>query len=487
MTNPDRQAVIDIGSNTVRLVIFEGDARVPTVVLNEKVQAKLGKGLNQGGQLSAKSMSAAIKALKRFALVLNARSIAKVYTVATAAVRDATNGAQFLEQAAALGLQPRLLSGEEEALASAFGVIGAFPEARGVVADLGGGSLELVHISGWTCEHGSSLPLGTLRLAGLRAAHPRRFRRDILDLIEATGTRCQKGEALYLVGGSFRALAHYYLHITHSPLDDPHGFEIGAEAISKLCRSLQRSPPTGPVPGVSQARLNSLQDTASLLIPLIAATGADRLVFSAWGLREGVLIQSLPKQEQQRDPLALAASSFGRMLGVTEGWTALTTRWIAEMLPSDPTARGPILAAITLGLALRTIEPNLRGQTAHNWALRKRWIGLDGPGRAILAAALLASANRSIPNEIRQLAPDDDIHSAIACGMAMRLCWRLTGFASSLVSQTQLSIEGTDLALRLSRDVKALKTEVVVKDLDQLAAHLCLSPIVSEVVPTLTE
>lgn len=478
-----QRAVIDIGSNTVRLVIFGGDPRVPTVVLNEKVQAKLGKGLSQGGKLSAKSMSAALKALKRFALVLKGRSVARVHTVATAAVRDAVNGAQFLEQVSALGLQPRLLTGEEEALTSALGVAAAFPQARGVVADLGGGSLELVHISGWTCEHGSSLPLGTLRLAGLRTANPRKFRRDTQDLIAATGSRCQTGEALYLVGGSFRALAHYYLHIAGSPLDDPHGFEIGAEDIGKLCRSLQRSAPVGPVPGITQARLNSLQDTASLLVPLIAATGAQRLVFSAWGLREGVVIQSLPQNEQQRDPLAVATFSFARMLGVTETWTTLTAGWIKEVLPDDPALRNPIIAAITLGLALRTIEPNLRAQTALNWALRKRWIGLDAQGRAILAAGLLASANRSVPEDIRSLAREDAVRSAMACGMAMRLCWRLTGFAPLLLPKTQLSIDGANLVLRLNPDVKDLLSEAVERDLNQLAAHLGLCPALLESEP----
>lgn len=476
----DLQAVIDIGSNTVRLVIFGGDPRVPAMVFNEKVQARLGKGLSTGGKLSPKAMATALKALRRFALVLQARSIGRVHTVATAAVRDAANGAQFLEQVAQLGLQPRLLSGEEEALTSALGVAGAFPDPQGVVADLGGGSLELVRISGWTCAHGSSLPMGTLRLAQLRAQNPRKFLRDTEALIAATNTRCAKGEALYLVGGSFRALARYYLHTTHSPLDDPHGFEIEADKIRALSRSLQRNPPIGPVPGVSPARLNSLQDTAALLIPLIAATGAQRLIFSAWGLREGVVLQCLPEREQQRDPFAVAAFQFARMLGVTEVWPRLTAGWIAGTLPSDPAVRDPVTGGITLALALRTIEPNLRGPTAINWALHKRWIGLDGPRRAILAACLLASANRPLPPDIRALARDEAIRSATACGIAMRLCWRLTGFAPSLLSRTQLAIQGGDLVLRLSPDLQALLSDAVERDLNQLATHLGLCPVIAE-------
>lgn len=463
------QAVIDIGSNTVRLVIFGGDPRVPTVVLNEKVQARLGKGLATGGKLSGKSMATALKALRRFALILQARAIAQVHTVATAAVRDASNGGEFLAQVEELGLKPRLLSGEEEALTSALGIAGAFPGARGVVADLGGGSLELVHIAGWTREHGSSLPLGTLRLPGLRSAAPQKFRRETEQMIAATGSRCQPGEALYLVGGSFRALARYYLHSTNSPLDDPHGSEIEADKAHALCRRLQRTAPTGPVPGISTARMNALQDTAALLEPLIAATRAERLVFSGWGLREGVVLQSLPESDWHCDPFSRAAMAFTRMQGVSKTLATETAKWIAPAVTFPAGGEERKIAAIALGLALRSFDPNLRTATALKWALRKRWIGLDSEGRAMLAACLLASVNRPIPDEVRRLAKPDEIHGAIAVGMAVRLCWRLTGFAPALLPQSALHIRNDQLVLTLKGEARNLSSDGAAKDLNQLA------------------
>lgn len=466
------QAVIDIGSNTVRLVIFGGDPRVPTVLLNEKVQARLGKGLATGGKLSSKSMATALKALPRYALILQARAVAQVHTVATAAVRDASNGSAFLAEVEALGLKPRLLSGEEEALTSALGVAGAFPDAKGVVADLGGGSLELVHIDGWTCEHGSSLPLGTLRLPGLRAAAPQKFRREAEQVIAATGSRCQPGEALYLVGGSFRALARYYLHSTHSPLDDPHGFDLDAEKARILCRSLQRAAPLGPVPGVSAARLDSLQDTAALLEPLIAATKAERLIFSGWGLREGVVLQGLPEGERQRDPFARLAMAFTRMQGVSEFFCLQTAKWISTAVPLPTGAEERVVAAIALGLALRNFDPNLRSATALNWALHKRWIGLDSTDRAILAACLLASVNRPIPDEVRKLAKPDAMHTAIALGIAMRLCWQLVGFAPSLLNSVKLHSDGSALILSLAGDASALLSDNVENCFNQLCRHV---------------
>jgi len=191
----DQQAVIDIGSNTVRLVIYGGPARAPVVLFNEKVAARLGKGVAENGKLADKAMNTALSALGRYSALLRAQGVSKVHTIATAATRDAANGPQFLEAIAALGLSPRLLSGEEESLTSAAGVAGAFPEARGVVADLGGGSLELVHVAGLEHEHGSSLPLGTLRLPALREVGPAKFKRNVEKLIGDTGSRCAPGEA----------------------------------------------------------------------------------------------------------------------------------------------------------------------------------------------------------------------------------------------------------------------------------------------------
>lgn len=247
-----QQAVIDIGSNTVRLVIYGGPERAPVVLLNEKVSARLGKGVAENGKLSDKAINAALTALGRYAALLRASSVRRTYVVATAATRDAANGADFLDRIAALGLQPRLLTGEEEALTSAAGVAGAFPEAKGVVADLGGGSLELVHIDGAVCEHGSSLPLGTLRLPALRSEGPAKFKRKVEKLIAASGSRCGPGETLYLVGGSLRALARYHQHLIGSPIDDPHGLAMEPDALVTLCRKLQRSAVLAGVPGVAR-------------------------------------------------------------------------------------------------------------------------------------------------------------------------------------------------------------------------------------------
>ena len=191
---PDR-AVIDIGSNTVRLVVYSGPRRAPEVWLNEKVTAKLERDLVATGRMPDKAMDMALGALERFAALLPDIGVSMVDTVATAAVRDAENGPEFLERVRELGLEPRLLSGAEEAEASAMGVIGAFPGARGTVADLGGGSLELVTIENGQCSHAASLPLGTLRLPALRKEGGPSFRKAVGKEFRATSPHARHGRA----------------------------------------------------------------------------------------------------------------------------------------------------------------------------------------------------------------------------------------------------------------------------------------------------
>lgn len=473
----DEQAVIDIGSNTVRLVIYGGPARAPIELLNEKVAAKLGKGVAENGKLAEKAMATALAALGRYAALLRALGVKRVHVVATAAVRDAANGPDFLNRVSALGLSPRLISGEEEALTSAAGVAGAFPNAKGVVADLGGGSLELVHIAGTEYEHGSSLPLGTLRLPALRDSGAAKFKRKVEKLIEETGSRCAPGEALYLVGGSFRALARYHQHLIGSPIDDPHGLAMEPEALLSLCRKLQRSTAIAGAPGVSPARLASLPDSAALLAALITTIKPSEVIFSGWGLREGLIFNDLPAAQRRADPFAAGVRAFAEPLSASPVVAAMVAGWTANVIGShEYTEENLRLSATILALASQQIEPNLRSVTVVDWALHKRWIGICGAGRAKLAACLLANANREIPVDIALLTEPEDIHQAVAWGLAIRLCRRLTGLAPQLFSCCGLANTQDRLILTLDERTLPLATDVVEKDLKLLAEHLQLQP-----------
>ncbi|MFT4027259.1 MAG: exopolyphosphatase [Novosphingobium sp.] len=471
------RAIIDIGSNTVRLVIYGGSPRAPTVLFNEKVTARLGKGVGESGLLGNKAMASALAALGRYAAILKATGVTRVETVATAAARDAANGAEFLVAVKALGLSPRLLSGQEEAETSAWGVLAAFPGAHGIVADLGGGSLELTDIEGDRCEHGVSFPWGSLRLKALRAPGPAKFARLIKQELKSVGWAGRKGLPLFLVGGSCRALAQYAKHVLDWPIDDPHGFELAPARAVSLFRPLEQGELDGPIPGISSSRLAALPDAAALIVNLVRELKPSQVVFSSWGLREGLLYEKLGAKDRAADVMLASVASFAEELGTPAAHAAIIADWTAGVAAEGRDALR--LAATHLVLASLKLEPNLRAEHAVDWALRKRWIGLDAEGRAMIAAALLANAGRlPVPGNLARIASPGALHEAAAWGLAVRLARKLGGCAARPLAGSSLTRQGGKLVLAAKPAYRALVTETVEKDLRSLAAWLGLEPAV---------
>ena len=480
-----KRAIIDIGSNTVRLVVYGGPDRAPVILHNEKVTAQLGRGLGKrrggAGMLAEKAMTPALAALARYAALIRILDVPRVDVVATAATRDATNGEAFLDQVRALGLKPRQLSGEEEALTSAMGVMAAFPGAKGVVGDLGGGSLELVDIDGDSCEHGVSMPLGTLRLAQFRVDGPAKFAAEVARMLSSVRWKGGKGLPLFLVGGSYRAFARYAMHTTRWPLDDPQGFELAPEQAIELCRTLMRngSNVLAQVPGVSASRLASLPDATALLEVLIGEIQPSRLIFSSWGLREGLAYRHLNQAARTQHPLVAGVSAFIENHGTSSAVAAMVAGWTAAAAnPVDGQGKEHLrLAATMLALASRRIEPNLRAEHAADWALRKRWIGVDAEGRAMLAAALLANSGSSaLPAALCRLAPEASLRQALAWGHAIRLCRRLTGGTVQALSNSWLGVKDGALLLAIREPLTALYNDSIEKNLRILAEMLALRP-----------
>lgn len=472
----DRRAIIDIGSNTVRVVIYGGAARAPSVLFNEKVVAQLGSGIGRNGRLAENSMSLALKGLARFAALLRDLSIRQVDTVATAAVREAENGAAFLEQVRALGLEPRVLSGAQEAEASAWGVAGAFPGAVGTVADLGGGSLELVQLAEGGVERSTSLPLGTLRLAGLRKKHGGEYRKAVAQQVKGWAGRAD--QPLYLVGGTWRAMAVYCMGQADHPLTDPHGYRLDGKEARGLADTLADASPAklAALPRVSTMRAGKLPDAAVLLQVLLKRLAPSQLVFSSWGLREGLLFGSLPPAARAQDPLLAGIMEFGAGHGVPPPLATRVAGWTAGALRAQaPGSERLRLAATTLALAAMQVEPNLRVQHAVEWALFKRWIAITGAERAMLAATICGNGNVSeLPAELAQLASASDLERAFAWGLAIRLCRRLGAGSLQALEASRLWVDGDTLRLVVADSHRALYGQPTEKDLRLLAARLGL-------------
>ena len=325
-------AVVDIGSNSIRLVVYESARRTPIPIFNEKVLCGLARGLNNTGKLSDEGVKMALSSLARFRALTDAMGVARIDVVATAAVRDAKNGSEFVDAVRdRCNFKVRILSGEEEARLSAQGVLSGIPEADGLMGDLGGGSVELVRIGGG--ETGSR-KLIDKELAALPW------------LAEA------KGKRFYPVGGAWRALARVHMAQSGYPLHVIHQYTIRAKPILDFTRFVSQLGPSTlrKTPGVSRQRVDSVPYAAYLLQRLVELTGAQDVVFSAFGLREGCLYDRLPPEDRRIDPLLSACQWEALRVGRATADGEFLFNWMSPLFPGEPARQKRLRLAAFSGI-----------------------------------------------------------------------------------------------------------------------------------------
>lgn len=468
--------IIDIGSNSVRFVAYGGSARVPSVLFNEKVMAALGRGVAKDGNLDPAAMDKTLQALARFRQLGREMGLKKLHTVATAAVRDATNGPGFMRQIAALGLKPRLLSGEEEAEMSGLGVISAIPRANGIVADLGGGSLELIGVARGGAGEGISLPLGVLRVGVEpdRAAIALAIRAGLKDSLLKDAAN---GHGLYLVGGSFRALAMLDMKMFGHPLPIVHQHHIGEKRLAEIGGVLAMRDPAEirSMTGISAGRLPTLPAALALLEAMVDALQPRRVVVSAYGLREGLLYRDLGAGVRAEDPLLAAALEVGERLGRFGDHGAALDQWMAPIFPDDSAdMRRLRLATCLLGDIAWNAHPDFRAERAVDMAIHGNWVGIDAHGRALLGRALCSTfgGDGGFSNKLAALLRPGEEERASAWGKALRLAQRLSGGTESLLRKTGIALEPRRLVLSIAGRQRELYTDPVERRLNQLARAL---------------
>jgi exopolyphosphatase/guanosine-5'-triphosphate,3'-diphosphate pyrophosphatase len=474
-----RTAIIDIGSNSIRLVVYQGPRRLPAILFNEKVLAGLGRSLAQTGTIDDQAMQLASAALARFAVLAREMACDDIRTVATAAVRDATNGHELIARAAAAGLSVELLSGEEEAHAAGHGVLSAIPDADGIVGDLGGGSLELVRVAGGKIHKHTSFPLGVLRLAALRAKGG--LDRRVATLLEEAGwAGLGAGRPLYLVGGSWRSLARVDIHDSRFPLPILHGYHMPRDRVEALRRKLETVDKAWlkSVPNLSGGRIPTLGAAADLLGAILPVLDSPDTIVSAFGLREGLLHQRLAPTEAALDPLIVAAREEGRLLGRFPEHGDLLDRWIAPLFADDAPSEARLRqAACLLADTSWRANPEFRVELGIETALHGNWVAIDARGRAMMAAALAASLGAEPPYlaSIGALASPADLARATAWGLAIRLAQRLSGGVAGPLKRTRLSLRDGMVELNWDDEDRALAGEAVEKRLRALAGKMGLN------------
>src|SRR6185295_9631074 len=293
-------AVVDIGSNSVRLVIYEAESRAASTLHNEKSICGIGRDMVTTGKLHSEGCAMALEALARFKMLADGLNATVREAVATAAARDATNGAEFVRRAeAAWGAPVRVLLGEDEARIAAEGVIAGIPQADGLVADLGGGSLDMVSVRGGKTGAASSLPFGPLRLMDGAKGDADKARRIVDEGLAQLDLRGMKERSLYAVGGIWRSFARVDMEATEYPLHVLQEYEIPCNRALRLCKVLSglSRKSVEKMKVVSKRRAESLPYGAIVLERLLLATDLKSVVISAYGLREGLLYARLPADE----------------------------------------------------------------------------------------------------------------------------------------------------------------------------------------------
>jgi exopolyphosphatase/guanosine-5'-triphosphate,3'-diphosphate pyrophosphatase len=486
LIDPEPVAVVDIGSNSVRLVVYSGAPRIPSVIFNEKVLAGLGQDVGETGRLSEEAQARALSALKRFALLIGQMDVRNVRVLATAAARDASNGEAFLDQVRALGFDPRVISGRDEGILAGEGVLSGIPEADGIVGDLGGGSLELAEVSGGRIHKSISLPLGVLRIGPVNGKTASWLHRELRKALASSGLGERgKGRPFYMVGGSWRALARLDIIATGHPLAITHQYRMSPRRPAELVKQIEELDRADPksIRMLSASRIPTLPAAKLVLSALADRIKPTELIVSSFGIREGWLYHELDEAQRSLDPLIEAAREAGRGLSRFGEHGDLLDRWISPIFVDSPAHARLRLAACLLADVSWQAHPDFRAERGVEMALHGNWVGIDAPGRVMIAQALFSNfgGGRSFPDPaIAGLCPPEALQRAALWGLAMRLGQRLSGGLAASLERSALSREGGVVRLSLQLGEEALYGETVERRLKKLALSLgCTAQVVT--------
>ena len=481
-------AIIDIGSNSVRLVAYESLTRPPTPIYNEKVLCGLARGVMTSGRLAPDGVERALAALSRFRKLCDVMQITDVVAIATAAARDASNGPDFLRQAAdVIGAAPKLLSGGREAELSGLGVLSGVHDPDGVVGDLGGGSLELIDLKRARLGRGTTLPLGGLSLMDASGKSTRAALKIVREaIVDAAPLVGLKGRDFYAVGGTWRAFAKLHMRQRNYPLQMMHGYVIPARDAADFADLLARvdSDALDAIASISAQRRPLLAYGAVVLEEIIRHARPRDIVFSASGVREGLLFERLDLAEQDRDPLISAAAQFNQLRSRAPGHALDLADWVEAFwktvklddLPNE--ARLRRASCLLADIAWRA-HPDYRGVQALELIVNAAASGVDHSGRAFVAIANSIrhdGLNESASLHLRALVSARMQDHARILGAAMRVAYAISAAMPGVLPRTQLVAGRKDLVVTLPADLADLRSERLGNRLRQLGRLIGREP-----------
>lgn len=482
--------VIDIGSNSVRLVVYEGATRSLTPIFNEKVLCGLGRAVASTGSLTPESVERAIQALTRFKTILTVLGVKNVRAIATAAAREAANGPEFIRRAEqASGVKIEILSGEMEARLAAYGIIMGFKEPDGIAGDLGGGSLEVIDIAGNVMRDAATLPLGGLRLIDTTG---NKLDAALIAIDNAIASLpwlvSGKGRPFYAVGGTWRALAKLHMDLKDYPLRVMHGYQITAKEAEEFCEGIRKGKRQG-FEEVAKARREVLPYGALVLERLTKKMQPSSVIFSVYGIREGLIYSMLTESERRRDPLISFAEDFASMRSRSLEHAYELCRWTDALfadpsLEETPEERRLRHAACLLSDTGWRAHPDYRAEQSMHAIAHAGLGSVDHEGRIFLALAIFFRheagdlAPESLPERLRARVSKRVVRRARIVGAAVRAAHMLSIGKAGVIDETTLLHENDKLILTIPKVYAGLDGERLRRRFEALASLAGRQPVV---------
>jgi exopolyphosphatase/guanosine-5'-triphosphate,3'-diphosphate pyrophosphatase len=468
-----RIGIIDIGSNSIRLVIYDQQKRSPVPIYNEKVMCALGKGLSSSGVLNPEGVELARHALRRFLAMGRNMEITSLYVMATAAMRDARDGegfARYLEHTYDIDVD--IISGNKEARLGAYGVCSSMYKPSGITGDLGGGSMELVKVEdGHIADH-ASLPLGSLRMIDeskgdrdkLKKLIDRRFK-------ELSWLDDNKAENFYAIGGSFRALARMHMAVNNYPLRILHEYTIPAKEFRDFVHDISEMSldKIEKFPGSARGRSAALPGAAMVLERIIDTTSPKRVVFSASGIREGYLYEKLSPYIRSQDGLIASCTEFASHGGRSTAYSNELFTWMYPLVSEeDDNARRLRLAFCLLSDIALHIHPEYRAEWAFHRILFSALNGLSHRDRVRLALTMYHRYQFKLKENwpALSLLSASDRRWAKLVGTAANLAYHLTGGIAGSLHRTAFVLDNAQLSLQLTGTMQDVMGDAIRKRID---------------------
>ena len=474
----NRIAIIDIGSNTVRMVVFDAPARLPVPIFNERVVCGLGKGIGKSGRLNAEGVERALSALDRFCALAREMRVDQFRMVATAAVRDSEDGQAFADAVEdRCGFPVEVLSGREEARLGAVGILGGLPHADGLFGDMGGGSLDLATLDTGHYQESKTLPLGHLRITEDSEGDARKAKSLIDERLSGISCLDQvRGKNFYAVGGIWRAVARIHIQQTEYPLHLIDNYTLDVSTARDLTEVISRQS-SASLRGVSRAarrRSDTLPMAALVLNRLLKHASPDKLIFSGYGLREGLFFDLLPPGMRDEDPLISACDGFAKRSGRFSLHGREIADWVQPVLPGLSSKMSRILEAAALLSDIGWTEhPDYRALHSFIRILRLPIAGIIHHERVLLALAIYVRyngrRNQYEVQQVRSLLSEEERQTAATIGLSLRLAHVLSGGVPGLLSRTSLDFSEGGISLDLTSDRQLFSGSAVETILRNLA------------------